>query len=377
MTPEEKAAVAHASARAVSEVSDTVERVSQVQRAKVRRSLKPIGPWGAAVMTMVDRGHATVFAAIRETTPVIGSIAAAIARHSSDPESPSVAQTSRGAKSVAGLSAAFGDSLHSSDDTRALTTEMTFRQGGHITAAPADDYICLFVHGLAETELDWCEEYAQVARAAGFSPAYVRYNSGLSINENGEKFRELLAGLHPTRLVLVAHSMGGLIARVAIENGQGQWREALTDLVTLGAPHNGAPLERVANTMINIAAQFDAAEPIADILHRRSQGIKDLGFGLFGASTSTTEAPPLLPVAEQGVALPDHVHHHAVVAWLGFNRTGFKATVLGDGLVPIGSASAPHCGPTVTQTHLNETHHNALNDHREVDMLLANILNRI
>jgi triacylglycerol esterase/lipase EstA (alpha/beta hydrolase family) len=57
----------------------------------------------------------------------------------------------------------------------------------------------------------------------GFTPVYLRYNTGLHISHNGQTLAELLNRLHvlwpaaaeePLKeTVLVGHSMGGLVAR--------------------------------------------------------------------------------------------------------------------------------------------------------------------
>ena len=55
-----------------------------------------------------------------------------------------------------------------------------------------------------------------------------------------------------TQLVIVGHSMGGLVARSAIHHGTAaghSWRGLLRKLFSLGTPHHGAPLERGGNRL--------------------------------------------------------------------------------------------------------------------------------
>ncbi|VVM84195.1 hypothetical protein PS647_02479 [Pseudomonas fluorescens] len=64
-----------------------------------------------------------------------------------------------------------------------------------------------------------------------------------------QKLAELLEKLHSqepgARVTLVGHSMGGLVSRLLLEQTQYQqqpWFASITQLITLGTPHLGAPL---------------------------------------------------------------------------------------------------------------------------------------
>ncbi|NIE73472.1 alpha/beta fold hydrolase [Pantoea sp. Ap-967] len=67
--------------------------------------------------------------------------------------------------------------------------------------------------------------------------------------DSAQKLAELLQKLHiqePTaRVTLVGHSMGGLVSRLLLEQAHNQkqpWFANITQLITLGTPHLGAPL---------------------------------------------------------------------------------------------------------------------------------------
>ena len=77
----------------------------------------------------------------------------------------------------------------------------------------------------------------------------MHYNTGRHVSDNGrelaDQLEELLASW-PTpapELAILAHSMGGLVARsacqLAAEKGHA-WLARLTHLVFLGTPHHGA-----------------------------------------------------------------------------------------------------------------------------------------
>ena len=89
--------------------------------------------------------------------------------------------------------------------------------------------LLVLVHGLCLNDRQWTREGhdhgAALADEFGHTPLYLRYNSGRHIAANGEAFAELLETLvshwpQPvTELVIVGHSMGGLVARSACHHG--------------------------------------------------------------------------------------------------------------------------------------------------------------
>jgi pimeloyl-ACP methyl ester carboxylesterase len=157
----------------------------------------------------------------------------------------------------------------------------------------ATDRIVLFVHGLCATEHCWSlyedEPYGRRLRAdLGYTPLYIRYNSGLHVSENGRRLAELLDAVvaawpvEVRAVSLVGHSMGGLVARSAAHYGnaaQARWLCVLRHVVCLGSPHLGAPLEKLANAGAWTLGLFPETRPFAHAINRRSAGIKDLRFG--------------------------------------------------------------------------------------------------
>ena len=148
-----------------------------------------------------------------------------------------------------------------------LAIEMRLRHGGHplelerqalrLALPEATRKLVVLVHGSCLSDRRWTRQGhdhgAALARDLGFTPVYLHYNSGLHISSNGREFAALLERLvaaWPTpldELVIVAHSMGGLVARSACHVGETAahaWRSKLRKLVCLGSPHHGAPLER-------------------------------------------------------------------------------------------------------------------------------------
>ena len=162
--------------------------------------------------------------------------------------------------------------------------------------------ICVFVHGLATTEWIWnlgSREYygdpevtfgTRLRADLGFTPIYLRYNTGRHISENGRALAALLTEVlqaYPVRIdevALVGHSMGGLVARSAAyygaESGE-PWVRRLRHVVCIGSPHLGAPLEKAVNLLTGVLRNVEAAgaQVPAELLDSRSAGVKDLRYG--------------------------------------------------------------------------------------------------
>ena len=159
--------------------------------------------------------------------------------------------------------------------------------------------IAVFIHGLCSSEHVWemfqrpgdpqTEPYGpRLARDLGFTPVYLRYNSGLHISLNGRSVARLLERLHaqwPTpvnEIVLIGHSMGGLVARSAADVAASRacaWTGVLSQVICLGSPHLGAPLEKVVHLGTHAMKRMSLSRPWARLLDARSLGIKDLRWG--------------------------------------------------------------------------------------------------
>src|SRR5262249_13351522 len=156
---------------------------------------------------------------------------------------------------------------HLSDSGNPFAIAMQLRHGGvPLELAPealrgalphACRKVVVLVHGLCMTDRHWMrrghDHGAALARDLGYTPVHALYNSGLHISNNGRALAAQLAQLVAAwpvpldELVLIGHSMGGLVARSACHAGDEAghtWRGRLRALITIGSPHHGAPLER-------------------------------------------------------------------------------------------------------------------------------------
>jgi len=177
---------------------------------------------------------------------------------------------------------------------------------------------------------------------AGYTPVFVRYNTGRRIADSGRALDVLLERLVSgwpvpvAEIVLIGYSMGGLVVRSACQQGaerRASWISLVRRAVYLGVPHLGAPLEKAARAATSFlrAAPNRVARLLGTLAEARSAGIKDLAEG---ALQPTGEWLPLLKGVE----------HRAVLGTLHQRERHLVSLLLGDGMVPIRSASARRRG---------------------------------
>ena len=269
---------------------------------------------------------------------------------------------------VAALNGVLGDYLAASANP--LATTMAWRCDGQplpLDAAAlaqrlpqAGGRLLVLVHGLCMNDLHWSraghDHGAALARELGFTPLYLHYNSGLHISINGRGLAaqlERLIGQWPQpvqRLVLIGHSMGGLVARSAVHQARlaGQrWPERLDDLVFLGTPHHGAPLERAGHWVDVLLGSTHYSKPFARLTQLRSAGITDLRFGhVLEEDWQGHDRFRKKPDSRVHVPLPEGVACFTVAATMAAKRSLLADRLIGDGLVPLNSALGVHSDPT-------------------------------
>ena len=164
--------------------------------------------------------------------------------------------------------------------------------------------ILLMVHGLCLNERHWRREGhdhgAALADELGYTPLYLRYNTGQHIGHNGASSQRCSrgssrAGRGPSRSsCILGHSMGGLVARSACHYGRKAghgWLEHLGKLVFLGTPHHGSPLERGGHRLDYVLEVSPYSAPFTRIGKARSAGTTDLRHG-----SITTDAHEVVPL---------------------------------------------------------------------------------
>ncbi len=265
---------------------------------------------------------------------------------------------------LAALNGVMGDRLV--EDSNPLATAMGFyRQGRPLdpaalgAAGAASGHLVVLVHGLCMNDLQWEHEGhdhgAHLAQALGCTPVYLRYNTGLHTSTNGAELARQLQALVAawpvpvTRLSIVGHSMGGLVARSACQQAELAalpWRGMLQHLVCLGTPHHGAPLERAGHWVDALLGSTPYSRPFARLAQLRSGGITDLRYGhVLDADWQGRDRFRKSPDARTPVALPAGVLCCTVAATLAAQRSPVAERLVGDGLVPLHSALGWHDDP--------------------------------
>jgi pimeloyl-ACP methyl ester carboxylesterase len=271
------------------------------------RVFDAIGPASKPVQVIHDTTAAITYRlvddAIRGSLRGAGALAAQ-AWSNEDDESVQARPGVAGA--VAAVNGIYGDQLADRGNGFALSMQIR-RHGQPValavepieTAFPeATGRIVVFVHGWCMTERSWWRRprtgetqypYGAGLRAdLGFTPVYLRYNTGFHISENGRNLADLLnqlCELWPVpvdEIALVGHSMGGLVARSACHYGlqhKQTWTGAVRHVVCLGSPHLGADLEKGVNIASWALAKLPETRGLAYFLNKRSSGVKDLRFG--------------------------------------------------------------------------------------------------
>ncbi|MEA2436121.1 MAG: hypothetical protein QOF65_677 [Thermoleophilaceae bacterium] len=241
------------------------------------RPFGALGMLGAPVRAVHDRVSGTAYDLVYKALAAGPRVLARVTPGNGVP----AANTLRGGLALGALNGAIGDRLVESGNPLAL--DMTLRSAGETGR------LAVFVHGLCETDDAWAlfgrRPYgSRLYEDLGYSPIYVRYNSGLHISDNGRRLAQLLEETVESwpvpveEIALVGHSMGGLVARSAGHYG-GEWTQSVRHVFCLGSPHLGAPLEKIANATAYALSRLPETRPLAHVMNGRSVGIKDLRFG--------------------------------------------------------------------------------------------------
>jgi pimeloyl-ACP methyl ester carboxylesterase len=255
---------------------------------------------------------------------------------------------------VAALNGVVGDHLAATGNP--LATSMRLRPGD---GAPVSGKLVVLAHGLCMNDLQWDRQGhdhgAALARDLGYTPVYLRYNSGLHVSTNGRAFAaqlEALVNEWPVpveELAVVAHSMGGLVTRSACHYGKiagHGWLRTLKKIVFLGTPHQGAALERGGNWVDVTLGISRYTAPFARLGKIRSAGITDLRHGsLLDEDWQGRDRFAHAGDRRRPVPLPEGVECSVIAATAGEKTGGLAGKVAADGLVPVDSALGRHADP--------------------------------
>jgi triacylglycerol esterase/lipase EstA (alpha/beta hydrolase family) len=283
----------------------------------------------------------------------------------------------------------------------------------------------VYVHGLMGDELIWQTGFGDAPGSRRYGPRlaeethsralYLRFNSGLHLSENGRELHRLLTELVTTwpdaigELVLVGHSMGGLIIRSAgyyaslneesrinnelVDNEviaatadnpsssaakSAAWLAHLRSIFLIGTPNDGSWLEQNSHFTARLLERINLFPTrfLSKALNQRSNGIKDLRYSiLVDADWQDAHANDLTPPRTPVPPLPGVQYHILMGSWLRATRPSALRDYFGDGLVGHGSArghatfgdeAALPAGASVRTAVFSQQHHGGLLSHPEV-----------
>jgi len=371
------------------------------------RAFRGVGAAGRPVQVIHDAVSRRAYGAVGAGAAALGQAADAGMQRRGIGEGSRLSSTPRGSALIAALSGLIGDQLeragsdlHQPTSIR-LDGEALALDAGTLSAAFPDPSprLVVFLHGLMETEFSWRwgasrpgDTYGErLATELGCTAIYPRYNSGLHVSENGRSVASLLedlVGAWPVEvreIALVGHSMGGLVARSACyqaaENGQ-RWVGHVRNLVSLGTPHLGAPLEQGVHLASAALGALPETRMFGTFLRRRSAGIRDLRYGsLVDQDWQDRDPDALRASACKEVPLLEGATHFFVSATITRSPQHPLGRLLGDILVLTPSATGRARSRRIPFEpehghHVSPAHHFALLNHPEVYERLRGWLSR-
>lgn len=354
-----------------SAVAITVERVIEpiegMHRAISGRWFSALGSVGKPVQLAHDTVSRTVYESIRFAGAVAGNgLDAALAVR---PET-----TTRAQALTNGL---WGDKLGRHEARLGISMSLRDRAGAPLdldseigtTFPTASGHLILLVHGSMDTERRWYSKQTSpglldaLDTHPSLTPLAVRYNTGRPVSANGALLADLIEAVHADwpvpveTIALVGHSAGGLVIRSACAAAQQEghkWIEKVTDVVALGSPHLGTPLEKLTEVVTQGLAIARETRPLADFLSTRSRGITDLRFGT-AADT-----------------VPAGVEQHFVAGVITADTSHPVGVLMGDLVVGVNSASGgQHLEPTNVMVVGGVRHNDLVNEATVVNQVMG------
>lgn len=269
-------------------------------------------------------------------------------------------------RTIAILNGIFGDSLEKHQSS--FSTKMKIYAGNKPlvltkkalseAGLPINGKICFLAHGMCGSEKGWnfkedpsLNYGSLLEKDTGLAPLFLRYNSGLHISENGKRLSEMLEKLvlhYPTQvseLVLVGHSMGGLVFRSACYYGEKEkkrWVRLVKKVFYLGSPHLGNHFELLGKITTSVLSLIP--NPITKALvtlgDLRSAGIKDLRHGyITDEDWSAEKANDLFYWHENKIPLLKTAKHYLICGTIAKNSDSKWGRLVGDGVVHPASAT--------------------------------------
>jgi hypothetical protein len=362
-----------------------VEPVEGMQRAIAGGWLAALGPVGRPVRLAHDAVARVVYGSIR-----LGAAAVGVGLDTVG------AVETRTAESVQALvNGLWGDALGRHEDRLGMSMSLRDGRGAPVAVGSelaaafpaATGQLVVLVHGLIKTERCWHDRNGEQGLIGSLedhpslTPIAIRYNTGIRVAANGARLASLLDEVHSGWLVpvqsiaLVGHSMGGLVVdsacTAARQAGYG-WIDDVSDVVTIGSPHRGAPLEKLVNVVAQGLRVAPQTRPLADFLNTRSAGIKDLRIGVIAEDDpKRTKSDDERAIADDTAMRPD-IRYHFVAGVITSDPTHPLGAVVGDLMVrPASGTASPQLDPTNVVVLGGVHHFGLLHDPTMIDRVMG------
>jgi pimeloyl-ACP methyl ester carboxylesterase len=339
-------------------------QIVEEMHGTVVRTVPIVGKPAAGVVLTIS---SLAYRSIRGVAGLVGAALDTVLGHAESlVGSPGVSSSAERDAILAVINGVLGDYLTSTASP--LAVPMRLRKSGQplqlerkaLASAftPADRKLLVAVHGLCMTDTNPKGHHhaGSLARDLGYTPISLQYNTGRHVSTNGREFAGLMERLVRAwpgpvdEVVIIGHSMGGLVARSACHYAKRdghRWLRKLKKLVFLGTPHHGAPLERAGNWLEILMSTVPHSAPLARLGRIRSAGIKDLRYGNLVDEDWQGLRGHAPHDSRTAVPLPSGVQCFAVAASRSAKSAGHRARLAGDGLVPIKSALGQHEDPSL------------------------------
>jgi pimeloyl-ACP methyl ester carboxylesterase len=322
----------------------------------------PTGVHGV-VYKVLQKSSGAVYDSVRGVTKLVGKGLDAALEHMY-PELAHANSSNERAALLSALNGVLGD--HMAKTLNPLTIQMGFRHHGQTLQLNPTDLakampdatakLLVMVHGHCMSELQWRRndhDHGEVVGAAnGYTPLYLRYNTGLHISQNGRAFAKELEALVQAwpvpveEICVVGYSMGGLVSRSAFHyaaQDNCSWLSHTRKLIFMGTPHHGSMVEQAGN-MLDLALEVSPySVALSRLGHIRSAGTTDLRHGNLIDEDWAGRNRFAHPKDQRHLSqLPAGVQCYAIAAMIAEEHCEIRGKLFGDGLVPLRSALGQH-----------------------------------
>jgi hypothetical protein len=231
---------------------------------------------------------------------------------------------------------------------------------------PLSNKIVILVHGLTQLETVWdfpkngcsndsvmdhyigtcfdtpknnCkEDYgSKLQEEFGYTPFYLRYNTGLSLEKNGRNFALQLGKLFRSypieinELMLIGFSMGGTLlqhAQYSAQTNQFQWLDTLSKCIYLGNPHESSTFDNIGHISRDLIRRFPLRyiNLWADWVGHRSKRLQNLQQGVKLLSEAQARDIKCMTYVESS-------RHYFISAAISKGEQGILSRLFGDTFV--------------------------------------------